>query len=60
MKDKHVKDQHVKDAAQDLAEDVTQDVAEDVSGAAEDRSIKVFIVARVMFHRPKKLSLGDT
>jgi len=55
-----VKDQHVKDAAQDLAEDVTQDVAEDVSGAAEDRSIKVFIVARVMFHRPKKLSLGDT
>jgi len=38
----------VKDAAQD----VTQDVAEDVSGAAEDGSVKVFIVARVIFHRP--------
>ena len=37
----HVRDGHVKDAAQDVAEDVTQDVAEDVaedvSGAAEGR-----------------------
>ena len=32
----HVRDEHVKDAAQDVAEDVTQDVAEDVFGAAED------------------------
>ena len=36
MKDEHVRDEHVKDAAQDVAEDVTQDVAEDVLGAAED------------------------
>ena len=34
----HVRDGHVKDAAQDEAEGVTQDVAEDVLGAAEDRS----------------------
>jgi len=31
-----VRDEHLKDAAQDLAEDVTQDVAEGVLGAAED------------------------
>jgi len=31
-----VRDEHVKDAAQDVAEDVTQNVAEDVLGAAED------------------------
>ena len=35
MKDEHVRDGHVKDAAQDVAEDVTQEVAEDVLGAAE-------------------------
>ena len=27
MKDEHVRDEHLKDAAQDVAEDVTQDVA---------------------------------
>ena len=31
-----MRDEHVKDAAQDLAEAVTQDAAEDVLGAAED------------------------
>jgi len=36
VRDEHVRDEHVTDAAQDLAEDVTQDVAEDVLGAAED------------------------
>jgi len=36
-----VRDEHVKDAAQDEAEDVTQDVAEDVLGAAEDGSSSV-------------------
>ena len=35
MKDEHVRDGQVKDAAQDVAEDVTQDVAEDVPDAAE-------------------------
>ena len=50
MKDEHVRDEPVKDAAQD----VTQDVAEDVSGAAEDGSVKVFIVARVISHRPPR------
>jgi len=39
VKNKHVKDGHVKDAA--------QDVAEDVLGAAEDGSVKVQIVAHV-------------
>ena len=29
-----MRDEHVKDAAQDVAEDVTQDAAEDVLGAA--------------------------
>ena len=52
MKDEHVRDEPVKDAA--------QDVAEDVSGTAEDGSVKVFIVARAIFHRPPTLSLGDT
>ena len=47
-----MRDEPVKDAAQDVTQDVTQDVAEDVSGAAEDGSVKVFIVARVIFHRP--------
>jgi len=37
MKDKHVRDEHVKD----VAEDVTQDMAEDVLGAAEDGSSSV-------------------
>jgi len=36
VKDKHVRDEHVKDAAQDVAEDVTQDVAKGLLGAAED------------------------
>ena len=40
-----MRDEPVKDAAQDETQDVTQDVAEDVSGAAEDGSVKVFIVA---------------
>ena len=31
-----MRDEHVKDAAQNMAEDVTQDVAEGVLGAAED------------------------
>ena len=31
-----MRDEHMKDAAQDVAEDVTQAVAEDVLGAAED------------------------
>ena len=34
-----------------MAKDVTQDVAEDASGAAEDGSLKVFIVERVIFQR---------
>jgi len=49
-----VRDKPVKDAAQKVAEDVTQDVAEDLSGAAEDGSVKVFVVARVIFHRPPR------
>ena len=48
---RHVKDEHVKDAAQGVAEDVTQDVAEEVLGAAEDGSVKVFVVARAIFQR---------
>ena len=49
----HVKDGHVKDAAQDVAENVTKDVAEDVSGAAEakDGNVKVLILPIVNFHR---------
>ena len=43
-----------KDAAQDVTQDMTQDVAEDVSCAAEGGSVKVFIVARVIFHRPQR------
>ena len=50
MKDEHVRDEPVKDEAQD----VTQDVAGGVSGAAEDGSVKVFIVARAIFHRPPR------
>ena len=49
MKDEH---EPVKDAAQDDAENVTQDVAGDVLGAAEVGSVKVFILARVIFHCP--------
>ena len=56
-----MRDEPVKDAAQDVTQDVTQDVAEDVagdvSGVAEDGSVKVFIVARAIFHRPHA-SLG--
>jgi len=33
-----------------VAEDVAQDVAESVLGAANDGSVKVSIVARVIFH----------
>ena len=47
-----MRDEPVKDAAQDVTQDVTQNVAKDVSGAAEDGSVKVFIVARVISHRP--------
>ena len=36
MKDEHERDEHVKDAAQDVGEDMTQDVADDVLDAAED------------------------
>ena len=36
-----MRDEHLKDAAQDVAEDVTQEVAEDVLGAAEDGSLSV-------------------
>ena len=39
---------------QDVTQDVTQDEAEDVSGAAEDGSVKVFIVAHAIFHRPPR------
>ena len=36
MKDEHLRDEHVQDAAHNVAEDVTQDAVEDVPGAAED------------------------
>ena len=49
-----MRDEPVKDAAQDVTQDVTQNMAEDVSGAAEDGSVKVLIVARVIFHRPQR------
>ena len=49
-----MRDEHVKDAAQDVAEDVTQDLAEGVLGAAEDGSVKAFIVACAIFHRPPR------
>jgi len=45
-----VRDEPVKDAVQDVAEDVTQDVAGGVSGAAEDGSVKVFIVCSTAPH----------
>jgi len=41
----------VKDAAQDVAEGVAQGVAEDVLGAADDGSVKAFIIARAIFQR---------
>ena len=56
----------MKDAAQDVTQDATQDVAGGVSGAAEDGSVKVFIVARATMNTftlpppPPTLSLGDT
>ena len=50
--------------------DAAQDVAEDVLGAAEDGSVKVFILLIVIFKRrnprpthacrPPRLPLGDT
>ena len=51
MKDEHVRDGPVKDAAEDVAEDLTQDVADDVLGAAEAGSLKTFIVARAICQR---------
>ena len=42
MKDEHVRDKHVEDAAQDVAEDVTQDVA----AAAEDGSSQKAVISR--------------
>jgi len=51
----HVKDEHVKGVAQEVAQDVTQGAAQDVTqgvlGAAEDGGVKVLIVARVIFQR---------
>ena len=44
----------MKDAAHGVSEDVTQDVEEDVLSAAEDRSVKVFIVERIIFHSPPR------
>ena len=65
-----MRDEHVKDAAHDVAQDRTQDVAEGVLGAAEDRSAKVLIAACVIFQRrnpsqthachPPHLPLDDT
>ena len=49
-----MRDEHVKDAAQDVAENVTQNVAEDELGAAEDGSAKWFIVARAVFYQPPR------
>ena len=46
-----MKDEHVKDAAQDVAEEETQDVAEDVLGAAEDGSVKVLVVSIAIFQQ---------
>ena len=46
MKNEHVRDEPLKDAA--------QDVAEDVPGAAEDGGAKVLIVARAIFHCPPR------
>ena len=49
MKYEHVKDGHVKDAAQDVVEDVAQGVAQDVAEgvpcAAEDGSAKEYILS---------------
>ena len=42
---RHVKDEHVKDAAQDMAHEMARDVVEGVSGAAEDGSVKVLILS---------------
>jgi len=39
----------VTEASQDVAQDAAQDVAEDVLGAAEDGSMKVFILLIVIF-----------
>jgi len=41
VKDEHGRDEHVKDAAQEMAEDVTQDVAKDLLGAAEGGQIVI-------------------
>ena len=49
-----MRDEPVKDAAQDL----TQDVAEDLTGAAKDGSVKVFIVAGAIFSTAPHASLG--
>ena len=69
VKDGHVKNEHMKDVAQDVAEDKTQDVAEHVFGVAKDGSVKVLIFSIVIFQRrnPRQthachptLPLGDT
>jgi len=63
---RHVNDEHVKGAAQDVA----QDPQEGVLGAAENGSVKVFIVASIVIFqrrnprpihacRPPRLPLGD-
>ena len=40
---RHVKDEHVKNAAQDMVQDVAQNVAKDVFGAAEDGGVNLSI-----------------
>ena len=54
MRDEHVKDAAedvAEDVAQDVAEDKTQDVAEHVFGVAKDGSVKVLIFSIVIFQR---------
>ena len=51
-----MRDEYVKDAAQDVAEDSTQDVAEDVLGAAGDGLPS----ASGGTHARQGLPLGDT
>ena len=41
----------MKDAAQDVAEDMTQDASGSVLSAAEDASVKMSIVERVIFQQ---------
>ena len=46
-----MKDEHVKDAAQDVAEGDAHDVAEDVLATPEDGGVKVLIFPIVIFQR---------